>query len=140
MTATLSAVGSVSASRSVRSGRFYCRYLLITFTATYDVQSVTAEISGENSMDFTVEFIENTTATGYFLVLLNESGPPDMFRAIILRPGNNMTSTEKVPASTYSTFVYDLEENGLPNTNPAYEQNNTFTVYGVDESGMCTTT
>ena len=25
MTATLSAVGSVSASRSVRSGRFYCR-------------------------------------------------------------------------------------------------------------------
>ena len=71
-------------------------------------------------MDVTVEYIENTTAKGCFIVLQNSSVSPDMYVAV----PRSHTSIENIPASMYSAFVYDLEQGGMPNTSPAYEQTN----------------
>ena len=98
----------------------------IYFSATYDVQYASLTASGQNKMDMTVEFIESTTAKGCFIVLQNSPVSPDMFVAV----PRSQTSIENIPASMYSVFVYDLEQDGMPNTSPAYEQNNYTAVSG----------
>ena len=77
-------------------------------------------------MNITVEFIENTTAKGCFIVLQNSPVSPDMFVAVPL----SQSSIENIPASMYSVFVHDLEQDGTPNTSPAYEQTNYIAVSG----------
>ena len=108
-----------------------CYCLII---ATNDVQSAAASTNGTNNMILiTAKFIEHTTAKGCFVVLQCQYGSPDVFRALLL-PNNFSGSVENtidgVPASTYSMLVYDLEEDGLPNTKPAVEQSRTVTVEG----------
>ena len=107
------------------------------FTATYDVQSAAADTTkGNNEITLTGEFIENTTAEGCFVVLQCEYRNPDVFRALLL-PNNSSTYVKStihdVVSSTYHTLVYDLEEDGLPNSHPAVEQNTTVTVTGNGE-------
>ena len=77
-------------------------------------------------MDVTVEYIENTTAKGCFIVLQNSPVSHDMFVAV----PQSQTSIENIPASMYSAFVYDLEQEGTPNTSPAYGQTNYIAVGG----------
>ena len=85
-------------------------------------------------MDMTVEFIENTTAKGCFIVLQNSPMSPDMFVAV----PRSQSSIENIPASMYSlAFVYDLEQDGMPNRSPAYEQTNTITVSGKGKKHIC---
>ena len=105
--------------------------------ATHDVQSAVGSTTGaSNEITVTGEFIQNTTASGCFIVLQSESGSPDVFRALLL-PANFKTSVESIitniPPSTYHMLVYDLEEDGLPNSTPAVEQNNSVTVEGEGE-------
>ncbi|CAI8046215.1 hypothetical protein GBAR_LOCUS25541 [Geodia barretti] len=82
----------------------------------------------------TAEFIESTTAQGCFIVLQCEYGNPDVFRALLL-PDDSSTSVQStihdVVSSTYNMFVYDLEEDELPNSHPAVEQNTTVTFMGT---------
>jgi hypothetical protein len=102
-------------------------------TATYDVQSAAADTTKgtNNKIKLTGEFIENTTAQGCFVVLQCEYRNPDVFRALLL-PDDFSTSVQStihdVISSTYNMLVYDLEEDGLPNSHPAVEQNTTVTV------------
>jgi hypothetical protein len=104
-------------------------------TATYDVQSAAADTTKgtNNKIKLTGEFIENTTAQGCFVVLQCEYRNPDVFRALLL-PDDFSTSVQStihdVISSTYNMLVYDLEEDGLPNSHPAVEQNTTVTVMG----------
>ena len=106
---------------------------VILLTATYDVQTAEANVSGNNKIGIKVEFIENTTAKGYFIVFQNIiSGPPDVFRAM---PRSEATTTlDDIPPGTYTPVFYDLEQNGLPNKSPAYEPTNTVTVT-IDGTG-----
>ena len=109
---------------------YYCSYF--DSTATYDVQTAEANVSGNNRIEIKVEFIENTTAKGYFIVFQNMSGPPDVFRAM---PRSEATTTlDDIPAGTYTPVFYDLEQDGLPNESPAYEQTNTLSLNGTGES------
>ena len=81
----------------------------------------------------TGKFIEETRAKGCFVVLQCQYGSPDVFIALLLPKdfsGSVESTIDGVPASTYSVLVYDLEEDGLPNTKPAVEQSKTFTVIG----------
>ena len=94
--------------------------LFFLLSATYDVQVASLSASGQNKMDVTVEFIENTTAKGCFLVFQNSSESPEVFVAV----SRSQSSIENIPASLYAVFVYDLEQHGIPNTSPAYEQTN----------------
>ena len=94
--------------------------LFFYFSATYDVQGASLTASGQNMIDMTVEFIENTTAKGYFVVLQNSSDSPDIFIAV----PRSQSSIENIPASMYTGFVYDLEQDRIPNMSPAYEQTN----------------
>ena len=65
MTATVSAVGSVSASRSVRSGRFYCIYLEdITASGNTIPGAEVSQSSPENTGVFTVSHSSNITVVG----------------------------------------------------------------------------
>ena len=97
-------------------------------TATNDVQSAAASTNGTNMIQITAKFIQGTKAKGCFAVFQCEYGSPDVFRALLL-PNLNSVIID-VPASTYSMLVYDLEEDGLPNTKPAVEQSRTVTVEG----------
>ena len=85
----------------------------------------------------TGEFVSNSAAKGVFIVLQSVDGSsPDVFRAV-LRPESGMTLTDviaAVPPSTYLPAFYDLEEDGLPNSSPAVEQNDSLTVQGEDVS------
>ena len=85
---------------------------------TYDVQNATAEGGGE--IEITVHFISNSLAIGCFVVLQSDSGSPDEFR-VLLRSGSDLTMTDtiSVPPSTYTLYVYDLEEDGHVNREPA---------------------
>ena len=105
------------------------------FLATYDVQVASLTASGQNKMDVTVEYIENTTAKGCFLVLQNSPVSPDMFVAV----PQSQSSIENIPASMYTVFVYDLEQDGMPNTSPAYEQNNYIAVSGKSKKNILVT-
>ena len=108
----------------------FCHYYFV-YTATYDVQTAEANAVDKNRIGIKVEFIENTTAKGYFIVFQNMSGPPDVFRAM---PQSEATTTlDDIPAGTYAPVFYDLEQDGLPNESPAYEQTNTVTVDGTGE-------
>ncbi|CAI7992172.1 hypothetical protein GBAR_LOCUS937, partial [Geodia barretti] len=106
----------------------------INFT-TYDVQSAAADTTKgtNNEITFTGEFIESTTAKGCFLVLQCEYGNPDVLRALLL-PDDSSTYVQSIIdnilSSTYHVFVYDLEEDELPNSHPAVEQSTTVTVLG----------
>ena len=103
--------------------------------ATYDVQRARAFTTGSNEISVTGEFVSNSAAKGVFIVLQSVDGSsPDVFRAV-LRPESGMTLTDviaAVPPSTYLPAFYDLEEDGLPNSSPAVEQNNSFSVQGED--------
>ena len=90
------------------------------FAATYDVQNSTHEVI-DNEIKVTGEFIINSDAMGCFIVLLSDDGSADQFR-ILLRSDSEDTVTDmiSVPPSTYTEYhVYDLEEEGNVNTNPA---------------------
>ena len=50
-----------------------------------------------------------------------------------MRSESNMTLTDILP-STYLAVFYDLEENGLPNMSPAFEQRKRLTVEAGGES------
>ena len=109
------------------------------FIATNDVQSAAADTtkSTNNEINLNGEFIENTTAQGCFVVLECEYRNPDVFRALLL-PDDSSTSVQStihnILSSTYNMLVYDLEEDGRPNSHPAVEQNTTVNVTG---SGEC---
>ena len=86
--------------------------------ATFDVQNATVE--GGSEIEITVHFISNSRAIGCFVVLQSDSGSPDEFR-VLLRSGSDLTVTDmiSVPPSTYTLYVYDLEEDGHVNKEPA---------------------
>ena len=100
--------------------------IFLSIAATFDVQNATVNAAG-NGIIVTVNFIANTTATGCFIVLQSEDGSPDEFRAL-LRPESETTlvaTIDNVPPSTYTALFYDLEQDGLPNRNVAYEGSQT---------------
>ena len=86
--------------------------------ATFDVQTATVEQGSE--IVITVHFISNSPAVGCFVALQSNSGSPDEFR-VLLRSGSDLTVTAmiSVPPSTYTLYVYDLEEDGHVNREPA---------------------
>ena len=98
-------------------------------TATFDVQSI-AVTAGVDEFLVTVEFITSTTARGCFMVLESEDGSPDEFRALLRTDSSTtlVTTIDNVPPSTYTPLFYDLEQDGLPNMNLAYEQSTIVTV------------
>lgn len=94
--------------------QFY--YGLKFFAATFDVQKATAKGGFEITM--IVQFITNTRAIGCFVVL--ESDDESHVFRILLRNGSNiMTGLIGLPPSTYAVYVYDLEEDGYINREPA---------------------
>ena len=101
---------------STVSTSYKCSYLL---AASYDVQHATAEVMG-SEIEITLQFISNSHAVGGLVVLQSDSGSPDEFR-VLLRSGSDLTVTDmiSVPPSTYTLYVYDLEEDGHVNREPA---------------------
>ena len=92
--------------------------------ATNDVQRAMAVASGPGEIRVDGEFIENTTAEGCFIVLQCEEESLDVFIALPLPDdgGTNVSSTiDSIPPSTYTMLVYDLEQDGLPNTHLAFK-------------------
>ena len=102
-------------------------------TATYDVQSVVPDPRRDNKMNITVQFAENTTAKGFFIVLQNVSEPPDLFIAVLTSDSPTTATIDSIPPSMYTMFVYDLEEKGLPNECPAYKHYDSITISGNGE-------
>ena len=58
---------------------------------------------------------------GCFVVLRSDSGSPDEFRVLLWSDTSEPTVTAmiSVPPSTYTLYVYDLEEDGHVNREPA---------------------
>lgn len=104
--------------------------------ATFDVQIVNAT-GGDNMVSMEGEFIDNSRAKGCVVVLQQcHIGEADLFRALPLPKNTTIVYSDifNIPSSNYSLFVHDLEENGLPNRDQAYEQSDTVTV--MEEEGI----
>ena len=104
--------------------------MVLTLTATFDVQSAVVESVYDNMISLCLEFIEDSSAIGSFVVLGDHFSTEDTF--VVLK-WNVMDSTISqnisVSASTYTVYFYDLEDNALPNTHPAVS---TFQVVSVN--------
>ena len=93
----------------------YIPFLLETF----DVQTATAA-KADTGINMTGELIRNSLAKGCFVVIQCIAANPDHYRALLRNEnGNKVSYTINVPSMSYTVTVYDLEENGLPNTMPA---------------------
>ena len=94
------------------------RFLLETF----DVQKATAA-QADTGISMTGELIDNSPAKGCFVVIQCVESNPDHYRALLRSENvNTVSHIIDVPSlgdTAYSVTVYDLEENGLPNTMPA---------------------
>ena len=74
----------------------------------------------------------NSIANEVFIVLQGGYGFPDVF--VRLLPENSCTSTiNSVPPSIYILYLYDLNEDGLPNRSPVYTLSYNVTVSGEGE-------
>ena len=97
--------------------------------ATFDVQNAIANGGSEISM--TGQFINNSRAPGCFLVFQCDDGSPDEFRVILRNVlESSVTAMISVPPSTYTMYVYDLEEDGNIIIEPAYFQRSTIETDG----------
>ena len=68
-------------------------------------------------------------------MLQSEEGFPDVFIVVIRSTSNTRltTSITNIPPSKYSVLIFELQEDGLPNRRPAYEQKG-LNVTGYGES------
>ena len=74
-----------------------------------------------SEIEITVNFIGNSFAMGCFVVLQSDNYcSPDEFR-VLMRNGSDLFVTDMidVPPSTYTLYVYDLDEDGHINEVPA---------------------
>ena len=103
-------------------------YVYIFPTATFDVQVFTA--SGEDSwITVTGEFINDTLATGCFIVIQSNSSTADIYRALLRQDSEQTVSGNiSVPPSVYTVYAYDLEENALPYPLPAISSGTPITI------------
>ena len=90
------------------------------FPATFDVKNVVVTQDSSEAV-ITGNFITNSSAKGLFLVLHSDDGSPDKFRTLLRGDREeSLSNSITVPPSTYSVLVYDVEENGLPNSIPVF--------------------
>ena len=96
--------------------------MLLIFAATFDVQNLMVEpvTDNNNMISLFLEFIEESSALGCFVVLEDHFGTGDIF-VVLKRNAMDSTISQNisVSASTYTVYFYDLEDNALPNTHPA---------------------
>jgi hypothetical protein len=98
---------------------------------TYDLQTGNTSGGITDVISVVGNFINNTIAKGFFVVLQCEDGSADIFRAVLPKE-NSSTSLDgainNVPPSTYTVFFYDLEYDGFPNNKVAYRQGSNIVV------------
>ena len=102
------------------------------FADTFDIQNVTVIGVGDgNEVILIAEFMKHTTAIGYFVLLQSQHESFDVFRFVLRSKSSTiLTSTIiNIPSSIYNVFVYDLQQGGLPNTRPAYEDSKDLAVF-----------
>ena len=88
--------------------------------ATFDVQNPVVECVGDNMIGISLEFIDESSALGCFVVLEDHFGTEDTFVVLKRNAMDSAISQNiSVSASTFTVYFYDLEDNALPNTHPA---------------------
>ena len=115
--------------------------LVSTFAGTFDIQKASAVISTDSKIEISAQFTSDTRARGVFIVFRCINKTCREFRAV-LRPGPSTIATNTItnlPPATYTVSFHDLEESGLPNISPAYEQSESVIVTAKGEEGKSRT-
>ncbi|CAI8045981.1 hypothetical protein GBAR_LOCUS25423 [Geodia barretti] len=105
--------------------------------STFDIQNASAVISTDRKIEISAQFISGTRARGTFIVFRCINKTCREFRAV-QRPGPSTTVTDSIsnpPPAAYNVSFHDLEESGLPNISPAYEQSESVIVAAKGEEG-----
>ena len=94
--------------------------MLQTLTATFDVQNAMVESVYDNMVSLCLEFIDESSAIGSFVVLEDHFSTEETF-VVLKRNAMDSTISQNisVSASTYTVYFYDLEDNAFPNSHPA---------------------
>ena len=112
--------------------------MFLILAATFDVQNPMVESVADNMISISLEFIEESSALGCFVVLEDHFNTNITF--VVLKQ-NAMDSTISqnisVSASTYTVYFYDLEDNALPNTHPAVSTLQVVSVNGSSKFTVC---
>jgi hypothetical protein len=105
--------------------------------STFDIQKASAVTSTDRKIAISAQFTSDTRARGVFIVFRCINKTCREFRAV-QRPGPSTTVTNTItnlPPATYTVSFHDLEESGLPNISPAYEQSESVIVAAKGEEG-----
>jgi hypothetical protein len=105
--------------------------------STFDIQNASAVIYTDGKIEISAQFISGTRARGAFIVFRCINKTCWEFRAV-LRPGPSTAVTDTIsnlPPAAYTVSFHDLEESGLPNIEPAYEQSESVIVAAKGEEG-----
>ena len=103
---------------------------LLTFAATFDVQNPVVESVADNMINISLDFIEESSALGCFVVLEYHFSTEDTFVVLKRNATDSISQNISVSASDYTVYIYDLEDNALPNTHPAVSTHQVVSVNG----------
>ena len=85
---------------------------------------------GDNMISIYLEFIDESSALGSFVVIEDHFGAEDTFVVLKRNETDSIFQNISVSASNYTVYTYDLEENALPNTHPAVSTHQVVSVNG----------
>ena len=109
------------------------------FAATYDISDLDATSSVDSQIDFSLSFIQETTAQGAFMYFLFREDGQTNFNNSLFFIINQSTAVDTnqlrpLPMGTYAVQAYDLEANGEISIEQPADQE-TVTVVGPTDPG-----
>ena len=112
-----------------------CFQLFLPSAATYDVQDPMVESVAKNKISISLDFIEESSALGCFVVIEDHFATSEDTFLVMKRYAMDSTISQNisVSASTYTVYFYDLEDNALPNAHPAVSTLQVISVNGLSK-------
>ena len=98
----------------------YITHVILSSTATYDVQDPHVEPLGGGEIIMTANFIDDSRAVGCFLAIQSNITTEIIYIALKRRGREREVSeTLSLPSSSYTVYAHDLEEGAVINAHPA---------------------
>ena len=114
-------------THTVTKHTFEYGFMLIISLGTFDVQDIIATV-GYGTITIIAKFIEESPAKGCLIIVTCNLPSPDKMMA--LTNANEEVVVTGLECNTYDILVYDVEENGLPNEQPAVQKKDIIVTQG----------
>ena len=114
-------------THTVTKHTFEYGFMLIISLGTFDVQDIIATV-GYGTITIIAKFSEDSPAKGCLIIV--KCNLPSLDKMMAVPNANEAAVVTGLECNTYDILVYDVEENGLPNEQPAVQKNNKIVTQG----------